>query len=386
MRLGGEFHGPEGDDLSVWDARRIFLQRIRHVAPEVLDSLEQDLLPLYRDALDATSPDERVSAPKTRREETGTRRDTPSWERWSWRNGDWNQLDDDVPQSVTDLRDSVLRWADYWNLTDEWALDSIVWSLAVRCRDTAGAPSSAVTPLRKEVLSIVREVAEDTHCEPDPNALPPQIWIDELAVEDLTTVADDERTPDGFWYAVLRQKEQYANVWEALRAWYENSNVDTPFPEALTSAMRTLSIWYQNPERAGLLPPRQTFFTFPAPTPFKFDFQGWSPETRTWDEYETAVGQALQERLDKYRQRRERAYKRRRSILAEDGEVDLQPTPEKRGSGDASASQHFDWLIRFQVTEWTHEKLMDETDRGRTTVQDAIRDTAELIGLTRRSQ
>ena len=64
----------------------------------------------------------------------------------------------------------------------------------------------------------------------------------------------------------------------------------------------------------------------------------------------------------------------------------LARTPEKRPRGGGVAIQHFDWLVLFQVEHWTQKRIAREHgDLRISTVAKALRSTAELIGLTRRT-
>ncbi len=63
------------------------------------------------------------------------------------------------------------------------------------------------------------------------------------------------------------------------------------------------------------------------------------------------------------------------------------PAPEKRPRRGGSVNQHFTWLALFQCAGWSYERIANERPKGQTAkaVEKACRDTAALIGLTRRS-
>lgn len=64
----------------------------------------------------------------------------------------------------------------------------------------------------------------------------------------------------------------------------------------------------------------------------------------------------------------------------------LVKTPIKRSRRGGDAMQHFDWLVLFQVRYRTQASIAKQYGNlDISTVADALRSTAELIGLTRRS-
>ncbi len=64
----------------------------------------------------------------------------------------------------------------------------------------------------------------------------------------------------------------------------------------------------------------------------------------------------------------------------------LVKTPKKCPRSGGDTMQHFDWLVCFQVQEWSHHLIGQHYGRlDDKTVADALRKTATLIGLTRRS-
>ena len=44
--------------------------------------------------------------------------------------------------------------------------------------------------------------------------------------------------------------------------------------------------------------------------------------------------------------------------------------------------QHFDWLIRFQLDDWTHFRIAKQADVKPKTVASGCKSAAELIDLT----
>ena len=60
-------------------------------------------------------------------------------------------------------------------------------------------------------------------------------------------------------------------------------------------------------------------------------------------------------------------------------------SPEKRGRRGEKPDMHFEWLARFQVQEWSYGKIASYYQVSPRAVEDAVRETSELIGLTRRT-
>ena len=65
--------------------------------------------------------------------------------------------------------------------------------------------------------------------------------------------------------------------------------------------------------------------------------------------------------------------------------VGMMRTPTKRARRGQDPNAHFEWLARFQVQEWSYSRIASHYDVSRRAVEDAVRLTAELIDLTRRT-
>jgi hypothetical protein len=114
-RLGAEFYNPDDpESLPVQHCRLAFLARIESVAPEVLQSLHDDVLPAYV-AWAAATPDRNF--------------------RWSTIQGFASTLNSRPPEVVTHalaqlggadprpLVGAMQAWASRYNLLDEWMVD-----------------------------------------------------------------------------------------------------------------------------------------------------------------------------------------------------------------------------------------------------------------------
>jgi hypothetical protein len=125
-RLGGEYFDPRADGpLPVQHARLVFLDRVRHVVPAVLESLRDDVLPLYREAW-AAAPDRR---------------------QW-WDPAGIGSLG--RPAYPPQLEAGLRAWAERWHLTDAWLLNDALATL----HEWAGllAPSPAFLNLPARTL------------------------------------------------------------------------------------------------------------------------------------------------------------------------------------------------------------------------------------------
>lgn len=117
----------------------------------------------------------------------------------------------------------------------------------------------------------------------------------------------------------------------------------------------------------------------PAPT---IEVPSWNMHA-DWTAYEAEVLEMVRERLRGYR------------VACEDRARDAGwvPAPEKRPRGSGSVNQHFIWLALFQCRGWSYEHIANHPAPGQDypprqtakAIEKACRDTAALIGLTRRS-
>jgi hypothetical protein len=95
---------PAHQSLSTWNARQTFYQYIRHIAPEVLEDLRDEPFYYYRVAF--------VMNRWHRSENEHARK--------------WGVFESEPYErhpSVLALKQSLLEWAEYYNLNDQWCLD-----------------------------------------------------------------------------------------------------------------------------------------------------------------------------------------------------------------------------------------------------------------------
>lgn len=128
MRPGGEYRDEGERDQSVWELREFFLQKVAEIAPEVLEDLRADALPVFENAYEATQPPPEQVGPATTFGEVVTREEPPEWIGWSFRDEDWEDVDD-CPEELVTLRDRLYSWAENNNLQEPWVLDSALRTL-----------------------------------------------------------------------------------------------------------------------------------------------------------------------------------------------------------------------------------------------------------------
>ena len=112
----------------------------------------------------------------------------------------------------------------------------------------------------------------------------------------------------------------------------------------------------------------------PQPDDFVFSAR-WYPQ----EEYRADITRWLRDRFD--RELDEYLDATERKMV----EAGLVRTPEKRARRGGEPTQHFDWLVRFQLLSRSHERIAREAGVAEKTVAAGCRSAAELIDLTRRS-
>jgi hypothetical protein len=279
VRLGGEFRNVAGADLSAHAGRVKFLGTIAELAPEVRGSLRDKVGPYYITALRETRP-LRVRRWQARQAE---------WELWRWERGEWDFDADEVPGTVSRLRDRALEWGGKWHLHDPWILDA-----------------------------AFRTLRALEHCPTFDEYMPPYFM--------------DLRDPSS---------HKPRDLTELLE-----QNAGELFEGRLVGAERPLS--FQHPE--------------------------WYPFWKSRTAYEEQARKAFDEALRRHLDAREESAE----------QAGFMRSPEKRGQFEAQALQHFEWLVRYQLQGRSRAEIADEYNRARTSVSDALRNTANLIGLALR--
>jgi hypothetical protein len=191
------------------------------------------------------------------------------------------------------------------------------------------------------------------------------------------------------WNLLSEKRSSFAKeLREALRAWGRRHNLTDDW--LFDIALRTLSNWQEWEEATRERgdsedpwhPTRPSSFADPlfvdiACGDFRFRHDAWVPTWEPWQEYHHAARAKFEEALRQYREEQERIAKQGGFVLS----------PEKR-----EIERHLEWLVRFQVTNWTYKKIVDENTGRRAAsldirgVQRAVHDAAELLGLTLRTK
>jgi hypothetical protein len=221
--------------------------------------------------------------------------------------------------------------------------------------------------LRAEVLPAYKSTVAETRPPPvrQYRSVPPRVQI-----------ADWERWrwERGEWkFDEAAVPESVSRLRERALKWAKGWNLSDAW--ILDAVFRTLAVLVTHPSFEGFRPPHFFDLAERAP-PFTFQHSGWQPHWKSRASFLGELREDFELAARKYMKAREEEATRR----------GFEPAPMKKAQLGANALQHFEWLVRFQVEGWTHERIKDEYGRSRSSVTTAIRETANLIGLTRRKQ
>lgn len=139
MKSGGEYRTRGTPDRSVWELREFFLQKVAEIAPEVLEELRKDVLPVFEYASEATQPPPVRVEPVSPSGGEVTRQQPPEWVAWRFRDGDWEE-GENWPEELVAFRDEFRSWAERHNLLEPWVLDSGLRTLNVWSNRRSSAP------------------------------------------------------------------------------------------------------------------------------------------------------------------------------------------------------------------------------------------------------
>ena len=192
-------------------------------------------------------------------------------------------------------------------------------------------------------------------------------------------------TADGKAEMVAERARQYA---QAMRAWHQRWNLYDDWLKEESAMVIQLWTTYGPNEGVSLMGVFQrNLDALKAEgesvealgiSPPTLVADAWNPTRERWFDYQKRVLEKIRKALADYGE----------GIVGREG---LATWPKKRARDGRRADQHLKWLVRFQVLGEGQQAIADDPTGDGTgrvevrTVQDAIRTTAELVGLTRRS-
>lgn len=373
--VGGEYRERGKRDRTVWHARTLFLEAVAEWVPKALESLHEEVLPVFEAAYEATEPDPIRKEAKLPFGETQEGDQAPEWTRWRWQNGDWDSDQGDWHDVVVTLHDRLLTWAGDYNLPEDWELDVTLRTLEewrghqlhrTSLRESLDHEharvdsNKALDDLRATVLpafeAAVGSTTSDDHPDPD--------WLSWSGGSRHWELFDEPYVSDSRWPELL-------DLRTAMVEWSERYLLPTPavldavFDELCSLAEMTRQLRFRALRFADISD---------APR-FEFEFQSWTPRWTSRSNYEKELRTEFDIQLQDYLEAQER----------EAIERGLERSPEKRGQFGARDDQHFTWLARFQVGNEEEREIAEDVSRSIRAVQDAISKTADLVGIERRS-
>lgn len=103
-----------------------------------------------------------------------------------------------------------------------------------------------------------------------------------------------------------------------------------------------------------------------------FDFgAAWYPHRESWTTFSRWVKERFEAELRAYRDYTDHE-------MEQEGFV-------RNDRKTAPPELHFDWLVHYQVQGWSYQKIATQYRKSRKAVEGAVKDTAQLIGLTLRA-
>lgn len=101
-------------------------------------------------------------------------------------------------------------------------------------------------------------------------------------------------------------------------------------------------------------------------------FPRWNPELEKWQKYEADAVATFRVVLKLYRAAAEKWVKERGLVRVARKMKRIDPT------------RHYEWLVRYQVQDWSHMKIAKHYDVEPPSISEALRKAAKSIGLTLR--
>jgi len=188
------------------------------------------------------------------------------------------------------------------------------------------------------------------------------LWND---LEYFCTTPDADKFPASFRYST---GSATAQTWQALyfeiEDWQTRHHLE-PFPWIRERAFFTVSKWFF-PIRNEWSYETVCFTEFNLPD-LNLIIPGWEPVSTTKTQFITMARDRFAKALTDY-------------IATAEAEVER--SGEYVKTTDKNGNSHFEWLVRFQIQEWTLEKIMgDYKVNSAQTVSKGIQEAKKLLGV-----
>ena len=244
-----------------------------------------------------------------------------------------------------------------------------------------GGHSQATFSARERLLELIEEMTGHVITELQREALPPFLTL----MTGMGWVVADAMASRGGRrpFEIVRLKAEGTQgcdeLLAALDGWQEKWQLRAPWIEA--AVLQALTHWSRRSDTVA-----------EGAWPGEFKQLGWLPQSgeppslrgyNPFDETRSSYREEVRATLDAYLENVERDARER---------LGAENWKEKRSRGSRGTDQHLRWLVRFQVLGEKQQSIADNptgdgTGRRRemNTLQDALRSTAELVGLKRRT-
>ena len=190
--LGGAVRVPD-HDRTRWAAQEAVLRAVEHVAPTVLSSLLERVMPQYRSARDATLPPVRVGRARTPWGGDVIEQPRAAWEHWRFdvrrrpvegELGEWSAIES-ASAELRELFRELAAWASAWNLNSPWLMDvaltTVRWRIGWEDRRNQRNSAKYAPP---EILEAVRQ--RDAAEDPEPTGFADPPFVDVAEAQRFT--------------------------------------------------------------------------------------------------------------------------------------------------------------------------------------------------------
>ena len=237
-----------------------------------------------------------------------------------------------------------------------------------------GRVEDVATEVLVDLLEGVLPTYKATWIAAEDSTLLRRTWWERSAASWFIVASMDRQSPPASGYQALFP------LWDTLYAWCGRWHLTDEW--LLAVALRTLYGWVQE-DPAGI-PPGELRFQRPTegelmlrPPQPSLEVRPCEPLAETWTAYKKDAKKTFDEWLQRYA-----------AEMKEWAEVtQIHRSPEKRARrGTKDTDLHFEWLVRFQVQDWTYDRIaLHYGGLDVSTARDAVVSTSEMIQLTRRT-